>query len=512
MKRHIFVLAIILLCVTAHQAIASTITADEKTLSILDEVATSSNSMLTQSFGLAVGNILVSNGSFTETGWSLNLGGNYAGLPVALNFIGSFNPTSDTGFFNSVGTIGSASWLSSGSWSFADVSNDVNSVTEEFSSEATITPVSGNPIKPDRKAINKKETRNPDGSISDTGQWMVTENGNDTGKRIPFTSFIMRTAGISTVTSSDSVLVGAVNFTAGTTSGSVTTVPEPGSLLLIALGGFSVFAVRRRSYLNRYFPWLRLTGRAPWALDEYSAAWPKGELVSPRKNGWLKTRRLGQRPRKGEEMDHPHRQFRFRDAAFLFWGAVMFCASFQVGQRPAFATIRGPDTFTANACAPLNPIALCDNHIVLNTPPAVARQENAFEGDGAGAASSSATIGGLAASVTTTGAFQAGAGTSWDNFAVVTGPLPLGSDVPVTVSMLINANSILVGQAEGSLFARLFIDFDEVFEFSGSSGTTFVRTRILQVGNGIDVAGQLSVFACPSPKPRPPGNSLISRL
>jgi hypothetical protein len=248
MKRrsHIFVLAIILLCVTAHQAIASTITADEKTLSILDEVATSSNSMLTQSFGLSVGNILVFNGSFTQTGWSLNLGGNSAGMPVALSFIGSFNPTSDTGFFDSTGTIGSASWLSSGSWSFADVSNDVNSVTEEFSSEATITPVSGNPIKPDRKAINRKDTRNPDGSISDTGQWMVTENGNDTGKRIPFTSFIARTAGISTVTSADSVLVGAVNFTAGTTSGSVTTVPEPATLILFGAGILASAGVRLR--------------------------------------------------------------------------------------------------------------------------------------------------------------------------------------------------------------------------------------------------------------------------
>jgi len=65
--------------------------------------------------------------------------------------------------------------------------------------------------------------------------------------------------------------------------------------------------------------------------------------------------------------------------------------------------------------------------------------------------------------------------------------------------MVITATSDFSGESEGNLTARLFIDFDKVFDFFGTSGTTFTRTLILRNGSTVDIEGDLAVFAASGP-------------
>jgi hypothetical protein len=234
-ERAIVVLSALLMPIATRHAGAASIMPDEKNLSIVNEVGVTTHSMLIQEFGVS-GSVLNFAGTFTQTAWSLNLEGTYSGMALALAFTGSFNPSTDSGTFVSTGTIGTSNWAASGSWNFADI--DANNVSLDFSSQATITPVGGEVMNPDRKSLGKVNTRNPDGSISDTGSWALTENGKTTGKTEQESSFIRREdggLGFATVTVGDSILVGNVNFTTGTTSG-VVGIPEASTLALMACG------------------------------------------------------------------------------------------------------------------------------------------------------------------------------------------------------------------------------------------------------------------------------------
>ena len=108
-------------------AVASTnplFTDQQKNAEILKEAAITDYSLLGNLFGFSLGNPLsITQGKFTPSGWSFALTGMYLGMPVALDFSGSFDEAQNTGSFTTGGTVGNTSMNGSGAWSWIDVSN-----------------------------------------------------------------------------------------------------------------------------------------------------------------------------------------------------------------------------------------------------------------------------------------------------------------------------------------------------------------------------------------------------
>ena len=214
---------------------------DLKNVIALDEAAAATLFLTTIPFGFSVGEQLPFSGTFTESGWSLTMGGTYLSMPVNLSFNGSFNPSSNTGAFSSAGTIGVFPWTGSGSWSFTDV--NPQTVSLDWSSQAII---GGQPGKPDFESSPKVITVREEGGFlvfEGTGLFRQTEDGRTVGvphlqtttARIPITA-PPRVGSILFNLDSQIILTGAVNLDTRTVSGSLQTVPEPSTLLLLASG------------------------------------------------------------------------------------------------------------------------------------------------------------------------------------------------------------------------------------------------------------------------------------
>lgn len=94
--------------------------AQDKTLFAANEAALTGQTELTQELG-GSGNLVV-NGTFSGTDWTLSLQGSQGGVQVSLQYGGSFDPNSNTGSFQSVGTVGGSPWNGNGSVLFTDTS------------------------------------------------------------------------------------------------------------------------------------------------------------------------------------------------------------------------------------------------------------------------------------------------------------------------------------------------------------------------------------------------------
>lgn len=110
------------------------LTSAEKNLEMLAETALANHAMITQAFGLS-NDPLNFSGNFNESGWFLNMNGNYSNMPVDIVFTGIFDEIDDTGTYNSTGTIGISSWESSGSYTFGET---VDSITTSISDSIAI--------------------------------------------------------------------------------------------------------------------------------------------------------------------------------------------------------------------------------------------------------------------------------------------------------------------------------------------------------------------------------------
>jgi hypothetical protein len=65
------------------------LTNSEKNVIAMSEAAFLSTAMIVQEFGFAPGQVPLT-GSFSDSGWSLNISGSYAGMALSLLFNGSF--------------------------------------------------------------------------------------------------------------------------------------------------------------------------------------------------------------------------------------------------------------------------------------------------------------------------------------------------------------------------------------------------------------------------------------
>jgi hypothetical protein len=162
---------------------SSAFTPAEESVEALYEAVLMSSSKLLQEFGPADAALSFS-GTFSSSGWSATLTGDYAGQPVALSFSGTFDGSTHAGSFTSSGTYGDGTWTGSGSWSYVQV--DPMNLDMSWDSEATIA-WPWKLLKPDKHfTAPKRWARSvlPDGSVHvvDSGTYRSTYFGIPFGK------------------------------------------------------------------------------------------------------------------------------------------------------------------------------------------------------------------------------------------------------------------------------------------------------------------------------------------
>ncbi len=264
----------VMLCgVPAREAAADSLFADNtKNAQILEEAALTNYLLLGQFFGTSNGNTLtIMDGTFSAFGWSFNLSGNYQGMSANLAFVGNYDSTSGSGSFTSNGVVGSSSLDGSGTWTWGDVGGDEEDLT--FAASQTLATI----IPPEPEwdydtAPGEHKTYKKFGEFEGEDLIMDTANLNLTyfGQVTPFggghefsvyqrpkPNLIIEPA-IATETASLSYadLTAVESYPSNSVSGSVSTVPEPCSVLLWSTGltGFSLlrWVQRKRDFLEMY--------------------------------------------------------------------------------------------------------------------------------------------------------------------------------------------------------------------------------------------------------------------
>lgn len=234
------------------QAESAVLTDSEKNLELLAEAAISTHAMLTDTVGLSISKLNFS-GNFDDSGWSLNLNSNSPKLPIDLSFTGSFNPTDNTGAFNSTGSIGTSSWLSSGDYTFTEISE--SNLFLNYNSQAQI--IGGNIIFPFPFIDFKTEKFNvpgPNNTVQDIGQVTFTIAGVPIKTEVVQDSIHFKEPGTpelcsltTTIEGISTLITGNSNCDGGSVTGNVMSVPEPTSILsLLVLGTLGAGSILKR--------------------------------------------------------------------------------------------------------------------------------------------------------------------------------------------------------------------------------------------------------------------------
>jgi hypothetical protein len=218
--------------------------ASTKNFFTLNEAAILSDSIIVELVGLPTAQQLNFSGTYSDTGWSLAVQGNYQGLPVSLSYTGIFNQTLDTGTFTSIGTIGNMPWDASGNTSFTLIQADT------LIQDADLTLGPGSSIPADR-VLNppKKHTSlgvqpsgipyTDDGTVYPslggvpdfTKPMKERSSGTDGNPNFPFSYFI-------TLEEPNDTLFLVAEGRNGSVNGALLSVPvpEPGTLILVGIG------------------------------------------------------------------------------------------------------------------------------------------------------------------------------------------------------------------------------------------------------------------------------------
>jgi PEP-CTERM motif len=255
----------------AHAAKASPIlfTDAQKDAQVMQEAVLTSYFQVGNLFGASPGNPLsITTGIFSDSGWSFSLTGTYLGVPVNLGLSGSYDAVTGDGTFTSSGLVGATSVSGQGSWSWADVGSDeedlnfasgLTSLESRIESDTETVPLFG------PKRFVKVFEDHYYIYVEDFGTFAETQDGNPTGQfveqesgeRLP--KFVVPfpppppppepqpDPNVEIVASLGSGnLTATEDDTQGTVTGTVSTVPEPATLLCVATGLAGLGAVWRR--------------------------------------------------------------------------------------------------------------------------------------------------------------------------------------------------------------------------------------------------------------------------
>lgn len=154
--------------------------AQDKTLFAAGEAALTAQTELTQELG-GSGNLAV-NGTFSSTGWTLSLQGTQGGVPVSLQYVGSYDPTTNSSTFLSSGTVGGNPWNGDGSALFTDTNNSQFNVA--INAEAAFL-VGNQQVWPDSHTVFKWKRFWQKGGYRyglDFGVWYYTKKHQRVGK------------------------------------------------------------------------------------------------------------------------------------------------------------------------------------------------------------------------------------------------------------------------------------------------------------------------------------------
>lgn len=226
----------------------------EKNVEAMTEATLMSTSKIVQEFGLSI-SMLSFSGIFDNSSWSMSMTGTYLDMFLNLSFSGSFNESIDEGNFVSTGTLDTAMWDSSGTWSFIDI--DSETIGMLWNSKAIIEPVAGKKKKPDKHFTEpKKWAKTEDDThifITDYGKYFDTEDGKKIGKeKEQISDWVIpkdgpQIASITTNLVQDNIfLIGFADFDNGTASGTINVVPEPATMLLFGTGLAALFGIGRK--------------------------------------------------------------------------------------------------------------------------------------------------------------------------------------------------------------------------------------------------------------------------
>lgn len=247
------VVPVLLLAALSQGAQATLVETSDKTFNAVLEAVGTSHSMLRQSFGTDPDAVLDFSATFDEDSWLATISGSYLGMDTLLEFSGWFDSGSDGGGFISSGHVGGASWSSSGDYQYATA---VDELLLSWDAGGELLAAADPVKKPDRHMTDKKSTFKRSGDyveVFDTGTWILTEGGVDTGKREAQKSYIKALRPVSGRSSSvtaewligHTALVALGDYELGTVSGHLTTVPAPAAILL-ALAALALGAVAPR--------------------------------------------------------------------------------------------------------------------------------------------------------------------------------------------------------------------------------------------------------------------------
>jgi hypothetical protein len=93
-------------------------TAEEENAAALLEAALVARTHVAMYLGPTAAEAISFTGNFSSSNWSLSVTGQYAGTPLLLSYSGVFDASTSLGNLVATGTIGSAAFSASGSWSF----------------------------------------------------------------------------------------------------------------------------------------------------------------------------------------------------------------------------------------------------------------------------------------------------------------------------------------------------------------------------------------------------------
>ncbi len=217
---------------SAKSANASLLTAASvDNIEALDEATTMSDSILFQTFGFSPEQLTL-NGNVGASGFSFTLNGNFSNMPVHLAVNGAFDAASGQESFFGSGTVGVLPLSESGMYTFN------NSVPSNITYTGGLSAILHGEPQHDEEIVGEERIDEMDNGRNSVAVDVSTVEDTPSGRRHEKESFVGASdssgKGSMKVNSDDISYTGNVDFSSGSVSGQLTSVPEPGSGLLLA--------------------------------------------------------------------------------------------------------------------------------------------------------------------------------------------------------------------------------------------------------------------------------------